>query len=729
LSPGGKRILAVTLPGAVIGVAVAALAALRTGAPEILELALYDARASAGAARHPASSEVALVAVDEDTVRLAGGVHPLPRGALAAIVEEARLAGARVVALDYILEDPLEGAFASENAALERALGAGDVVLATALPPAAPGHPSGVDPRVEEIRRRHARALGGAARPERFVLSPPVPRFALAATALGGVSQQLARNGRIYALRHVYPAGEGDYLSLPLAAAWLARGRPPLRLERDRLRVGDTAVPLGRDGTVYLRWYGPHEGHDDAPSTYPEVSAATLLRARLAREGAGEPPPASALAALRGRIVVVCQTLAGTKDKTPTPVNAGAVGGEVIANAIDNLLRGEFVRRLPPWGDAALALSLSLASALVVALVAARAVRPWAVLAVSVAGTGLLLVGWWVASIAALERGVWLPAFAPMLGALAAAFAADLRLFGLERRDRRFVHDALGRYTSPALVDTLLEHRELLDRFGGTRQDLTVYFSDIRGFTSFSERMDPEALVELLNAYLSTLTEIVERHGGYVDKYIGDAIMAVWGAPVPTTGHAQEACAAALEMRDRVAAQRPFWKQKYGVEIFAGAGLNTGPMVAGNIGSRQKTNYTVLGDAVNLASRLEGATKLYGVPILIGEGTWAAARGGIAARPVDVLQVKGKQRGVPVYELLGLAGHLSPSLEELLARWHPALGAYREGRFAEALAGFEDVLRVAPGDAPAAMYLARCRDLIANPPPPGWDGIHVLHDK
>ncbi len=719
------------LPGAIIGIAAAALGAVRAGAPELLELALYDARAAASAAPHPASGEVVLVAVDEETVRLAGGIHPLPRSALAAVVGEARRAGARVVALDYILEDPLEGALASENAELERALAGGGVVLASALPPAAASRPpEGTrDPRLAEIRRRHALPLGGSARRERFALSVPLPRFALAAAALGGVSQQQAENGRIYALRHFYPTAEGEYLSLPLAAAWLARGRPPLRLERDRLRFGDTSVPLTPEGLVHLRWYGPHDGRPGPTSTYPEVSAALLLRARLAGEGEGEPPPPAALDPLRGRIAVVCPTLAGTKDKQPTPVNAAAVGGEVVANAIDNLLRGEFVRRLPRWADAAIALGLSLASALVVALVAARAVRPWAVVAVSVAGAGILLAGWWRLSIAALERGLWLPAFAPMLGGLLAAFAADLRLFGLERRDRRFVHDALGRYTSPALVEALLAHRELLDRFGGTRQDLTVYFSDIRGFTSFSERMDPEKLVELLNAYLSTLTEIIERHGGYVDKYIGDAIMAVWGAPVPVADHALRACAAALEMRDAVEALRPAWKARYGAEIFAGAGVNTGPMVAGNVGSRQKANYTVLGDNVNLASRLEGANKIYGTAILVGEGTYAAARRGIAARRIDVLQVKGKKQGVPVYELVGLAGTLSASQEEPMARWERAIEAYRDARFAEALSGFEEVLRLAPQDGPAALYVARCRDFVASPPPPGWDGVYVLHEK
>ncbi|OFX22676.1 MAG: hypothetical protein A2V77_10690 [Anaeromyxobacter sp. RBG_16_69_14] len=728
---GADKLRAALLPGAFIGVAAAAMAMARTWAPEQVELALYDVRAAASAARRPASGEVVLVAVDEDTVRLAGGVHPLPRGALAAVVEEARRAGARVIAVDYILQDPLEGALASENAELERALAGGDVVLAVALPPAAAtGRAEGApDPMAAEVRRLHARSLGGTARPERFTLSPPLSRFALPAAALGGVSQQGAQNGRIYALRHLYPTAEGDYLSLPLAVAWLAKGRPPLVLEQGGLRLGDMAIPFGQSGLVHVRWYGAHDGRSGALSTYPELSAATLLRARLAREGAAAPLPPAALEPLRGRIAVVCPTLAGTKDKQPTPANAAAVGAEVVANAIDNFLRGEFVWRLPPWGEAAVALGLSLASAAVVALASARVARPWAAVALSAVGAGALLAGWWYFSMAALVRGVWLPAFTPILGGLLSSFAADLRLFALERRDRRFVHDALGRYTSPALVRTLLAHRELLDRLGGTRQDLTVHFSDIRGFTSFAEHMNPERMVEFLNVYLSTLTEIIERHGGYVDKYIGDAIMSVWGAPVPAVDHALRACAAALQMRDRVEALRPAWQARYGCEIFIGAGINTGPMVAGNVGSRRKTNYTVLGDSVNLASRLEGANKVYGTAILLGEGTYRAAREGIAARSIDALQVKGRKQGALVYELVGLAGELSAPEEERLARWEQAVAAYRRGRFAEALQGFEEVLRLAPQDGPAVLYATRCRDLLVEPPPPGWDGVHVLHDK
>ncbi|HEU4385697.1 MAG TPA: CHASE2 domain-containing protein, partial [Anaeromyxobacteraceae bacterium] len=753
----GRRPRVALLPGALVGLLAAALALSRSGAAEGFELDLYDLRAATAAAGSPASGAVVLVTVDDVAVRLAGGSWPIPRGALAAVVEEARRAGARVVAVDFVLEDPLEASLADENAALQRALTGGGVVVAAAFPradapappplagpwavlrgtfrseeaaeeaalaaswrgawpvaipadggvelwaagfaseaeagAAAPGGPVPArvrrlapeellrgDARTAAVRRRRAVDVGGASLPGRYALASPLPRFAMAAEALGGVSQEADQDGRIRALRHVYPTADGDFLSLPLAAAWLAAGRPALWIERGHLRLGERDLPLGPDGRLLVRWRGPWDGSGDPVSTYRQVSAALLLRTALAREGEGTTPSPESLAPLAGAVAIVSPTATASKDRHPTPVNPHATGGEIVAAAVDGLLRGEAVRRAPPAADAALSLLVALAAALLSALPAGVVSRPLAGLVFSGAGVAALLVGWWVATALFLARGLWLPAALPLAGGALSAFATQARLFARERADRRFVHDALGRYTSPALVRELVRRPELLDRFGGTRQELTVYFSDIRGFTSIAEGLPAERLVELLGEYLAAMTEAVERHGGYVDKYVGDAIMAVWGAPVPEPDHAGRACAAALEMRRALDQLRPGWKERFGVEIQAGAGLNTGPMVAGNVGSRRKANYTVLGDAVNLASRLEGANKAYGTSILVGEGTRAAAGEAFAFRSVDLVRVKGRSQGVAVFELVGRSADLSPEDRAFLAGWEAALSDYRAGR-------------------------------------------------
>jgi adenylate cyclase len=685
-SPSARKLRAALLAGSVAGLLGGALALARPEPLEAAERVLYDVRAARTAP--PAGPGVALVAIDDETIRLAGGTYPIPRSALAALLDEARRAGARSIALDLVLVDPLEGSLAEENAALEAALRRGAVVLA-------------------------ATAAEDPARPGRFLLQPPLPRFAAAAAALGVVSQRQDLDGKVRALRHAFPTDTGLLASLPRAAA--VEAAPP------RLFDG----PEGPDGRVLVRWTRPAR---PGAAVYPEVSGATLLRAALAREGEGAPPPPEALRPLDRAVVVLSSTAAAAKDKRPTPVDPEAVGGEVIATAVDGLLNDLAVRRLAPAADAAAALGLALASALLAAAVSLAGVGPGAALALSLLAVAATLGGAWAAAVALLARGVWVAAAAPLLAGLAAALSAQLALLAVERRDRRLVHDALGRYTSPALVRTLLARPELLDQFGGARQELTVLFSDLRGFTTASESLPPERLVELLNEYLSAMTEVVEAHGGYVDKYVGDAIMAIWGAPVPAADHAARACRAALDMRDRLAALRPGWRERFGVELHARTGLNTAPAVAGHVGSRRKASYTVMGDGVNLASRLEGANKAYGTAILAGEGTRAAAGEGLAFRAVDRVRVKGKTQGVAVFELVGRAAALGPAALAALAAWEAALADYRARRFAAARDAFA-VLAAPGGDGVARVYLARCEAHLAAPPPEGWDGVHELHEK
>jgi adenylate cyclase len=726
-----RTLRAALLPGAVAGLAAGALALSRVGASEQAELFLWDVRAGRAAWSNPASPHVAMVAVDDATVRLAGGIYPIPRSALAAILSEARRAGARSIAVDFILEDPLEGSLEDENAALEEAIAGGRVILGAASPRDRGDGPgaSARDALAAETLRGHAVDAGGRARPERFAVSLPLRRFARAASELGGVSQEQESDGRVHALRHVYPTEEGDLFSLPFATAWVELGRPPVRLDGGGLRIGDAVAPTLPDGRVLVRWTSPASGAADFDTVYPIVSGADLLRAALARDGEGAPPPEATLRPLRDAVVVLSATLTAGKDKRPTPINPRAVGGEIVATAIDGFLHGRYVERARPWADALAALGLALAAALVVGGVAMSRLRPAISAAASAAGVAIVAGGYWGLAQALAARGLWIGAAAPLAGAFLAALGAVLLTLMGEMRDRRFVHDALGRYTSPVLVQTLMERPDLLDRFGGARQEISVYFSDIRGFTTLSEGMEPERLVELLNEYLSAMTEIVERHGGYVDKYIGDAIMAIWGAPLPAPDHAARACAAAIEMRDRLAALRPVFRERYGVELHARAGVNTTAAVVGNVGSRQKTNYTALGDGVNLASRLEGANKAFGTSILCGEATRAATADGFAWRPVDLLRVKGKREGVPVHELVATSGGIDPAARERLARWEAAYELARRRRFGEAHAAFAALAAVQPDDGLAALWLERSAALAASPPPADWDGVHELHEK
>ena len=282
-------------------------------------------------------------------------------------------------------------------------------------------------------------------------------------------------------------------------------------------------------------------------------------------------------------------------------------------------------------------------------------------------------------------------------------------------------------YVPRDLVRAMLESGQEATLQGQTRE-LTVYFSDIAGMTSIAESMAPNALVEMLSRYFDEMTQVIAEQGGTVDKFIGDAIMAFWGAPAATADHAARACEAALRSQRRLEELRR--KNGTGLAaIRARIGIATGEVLVGNVGSHDRFNYTVMGDTVNLASRLEGLNKLYGTQILISDAAYRAARERITARPVGLVQVKGKSQCVEVWEPLALAAEDNAVARELARLFDEGLEAYRAGDFRAAAGRYEAALSVRPGDPPSDILLDRCRDFLASPPPLDWNGVYVATEK
>jgi adenylate cyclase len=273
-------------------------------------------------------------------------------------------------------------------------------------------------------------------------------------------------------------------------------------------------------------------------------------------------------------------------------------------------------------------------------------------------------------------------------------------------------------------------------QLGGKEMDLTVMFSDIRGFTGISEKLSPAALVHLLNEYLSPMTEIVLRRRGTLDKYIGDAVMAFFGAPVQTELHAANGCDTALEMIETLRPLREKWRieEPAWPEVDIGIGIHSGPMVVGNMGSAQRFSYTVMGDNVNLASRLEGLNRVYGTHVLVTDQTLNAARKGLndpaayTARELDSVRVLGKREPVRIFELRRRGPPLTEELP-LLDGYAEALVFYRAGRFAEARLQFESLLQRFAGDGPSALMRARCDRMLSVPQEKGWDGVFSMEHK
>jgi adenylate cyclase len=312
---------------------------------------------------------------------------------------------------------------------------------------------------------------------------------------------------------------------------------------------------------------------------------------------------------------------------------------------------------------------------------------------------------------------------------LALTFAAAATVEYLtEGKQRRQTRAAFDKYMSPEVVDEIMRDPDAI-KLGGEKKEISIFFSDVAGFTTISERLSPEELVLLLNRYLSAMTDIIRMHRGNVNKYLGDGIMALFGAPLGEPNHATLACYAALDSQTELARLREAWKQEGLPEIIARIGINSGPCIVGNMGSQARLEYTVMGDCVNLASRLEGANKFYDTMILLGTKTFELAEGDIEAREVDRLRVKGKQEPVVVYELLARKGLLAPERMKMVGVYREGLAAYKARDFSSAQRRFRESLELDPSDGPSRVYLARSTEYLVTPPPPQWDGVYELKAK
>lgn len=425
--------------------------------------------------------------------------------------------------------------------------------------------------------------------------------------------------------------------------------------------------------------------------------------------------------AVRRRTVFVGANAAGTYDQKSVPVGSIEPGVVIHWTAWANQVSGNFIRSMPDWA------ALLLALGVVVALAVSGAHQTGGVMGPILTAFGLALA---IAAVsyAGLSFGFY---FAPATPAVAAGFAMTgviVENFWIERRRRHEVQTMFGSYIDPEIVETLVRDPNAI-RLGGERREATVFFCDLAGFTDLSEQVTAEELLHLINGYLQETSDCLMEHGAYVDKYIGDAVMAVFGAPKPLANHALAACRAALAAQRILATRNIELAKTHGRTLGMRIGVNTGYMIVGNVGSERKKNYTVLGDPVNLASRLEAANKEFGTAILIGETTAALVRDHLAIRPLTGLKVKGKDVAVNVAEVVGEFADLTPAQKNFLAVYGEGHALYTGRRFAEAAIRFEQAATLAPADSMTKNLLADARLLAAHPPPADWHPFLKLTSK
>lgn len=439
----------------------------------------------------------------------------------------------------------------------------------------------------------------------------------------------------------------------------------------------------------------------------------------------------------RDKIVIVGSTLPEDKDILPVSISKeGKKGDNLIygvefhANVIGNILENNFLYAEPAIARILILIGLSLIS-----FNLSSAIREIRTKYGILMETGnfllaalLLFALKYFTEYLFIHHNYVMQLTGPAAAILLSYLSSTTYYYVSERKQKSLIKRMFSRYLSRNVVEELVKDPDKL-KLGGEKKELTVFFSDIREFSGFSELLSPEALVEILNEYLSEMSAIILQHNGTLDKFVGDAVMAFWGAPVSFTDHAVLACSAALEMQKHLTVLREKWDMNDPEDFQVRMGINTGQMIVGNVGGSERFDYTVIGDNVNLASRLEGANKIYHTQILITSNTYALVKDRFLIRELDDIVVKGKTKAIQIFELIDRLEVAGKEKLELVENFHKALHLYRSFQFEEALDIFHQ-LHVQFGDYPSSIYLSRCKFYIDNPPEKeDWDYTIKLTEK
>jgi adenylate cyclase len=730
---------------------------------ENIELRSLDARFRLRGPR-PHDDRIVIVDIDEKTLQRVGA-WPVPRSAYARAIDQLSSGGARVIAFDVAFPTPEKNSAVEALKRLEAELGSAASPLVIAKIREIQGTSDFDVMLADSIKRAGNVVLGHlfldaeraksqdqqAAADYFFILSgKPFPKiqhtgsrqfntktaWEQAGGTVGfGIESNiriLAEAARSYGFFDNNPDADGTMRHALLIARYQDQGEFPslafeaLRVYEDikdqstvaylaengleRIEVGPYTFPIQRDGTGLVNYTGPY-------GTYQHFSMADVID--------GAVPPST----FRDRIVFVGATAIGIGDLRTTPFNAlNAMGVEIHANALDNMLnsgiggRG-FLKR--GFNEEIIDIVLLCVMGLGLGYLFGW-LKPLNATLLALAALSLFAL---LVYIAFAKFGMWL-AFVVPAGTMLANYASitSFRMI-FEEREKRKIRKSFASYVAPSIINLIEKDPKKYLRTGGEMRELSIMFSDIRSFTTISEGMSPDDLVHFLNEYLGEMTDIIFKRWGTLDKYIGDAVMAFWGSPYPQDDHAVRSCAAALDMTTRLEELNMKWEAMGKKPISTGIGINTGPVNVGNMGSDKRYSWTVMGDHVNLASRLEGQTKDYRCRIIVGEGTFVRAREHYVFRDLDKIRVKGKLVPVNIYELLAYAKDAA-HYEDLLSKWNHALLLYRAGQWQDAINELEALLHKYPDDGPSHTLLHRCHEKVAEGVPAGvWDGVYVAKSK
>jgi adenylate cyclase len=713
---------------------------------ELIELKTYDLRFVSRGTLKP-SPAVAMAVIDEKSLD-AEGRWPWPRSKIATLIDVLSRDGAKVIGFDIIFSEPDENsqlglidrlagqldALAISDPRLRRFVAESrheadnDLALVNAIKRSRAavvlGYFFHMDQSALEYQldqgetERRLRRIAGSKYPQarhtgQRAHEPPFIRayapetnldiFSDVAAASGYFSLRSDRDGVLRWMPLAIQGGEDLFPPLGMLCAWHYLGRPPLTVEVGRygvegIQVGDRFVPTDEAGQLLINYLGP-------PKTFPYFSVTDILNGKVPKD------------TFKDRIVLVGATAVATYDLRNTPFNPLYPGMEVHATVIDNILTQSFMAR-PEWSRVFDVLAIVGMSSLTGIALTRLSPLKGMLFAAGLFALYIFLARWLFVS-----ARVWLNLVYPLLALVTGYTALTVYYYVTERRERKKLKGTFKHYVAPLVVEEMIKDPDRL-RLGGEEKVLTVLFSDLEGFTTYSERYSPNEMTEMLSEYYNRVTEQVFLHRGTLKEYVADELMAFFGAPLEQVDHAQRACSAALAMREQTIALASEWAKVGRPRLRARTGINSGPMLVGNLGSRYRFAYGVLGDQVNLGSRLEGLNKVYRTDIIIGENTARLVGAAFLLRDLDMVRVKGRAQVVRIYELLAKAGtSLVLEHEKAVSFYADGLEAYRNGMWGTALGLFTQALALWPQDGAARTMAERCQAYEKVPPPEPWDGV------
>jgi class 3 adenylate cyclase/CHASE2 domain-containing sensor protein len=705
----------------IIGISVFVLCfcAYYFGVLNQLEYRSYDARVVLMAEKTKPSEDIMVIVVDQDSIDWAqeqrGWSWPWPRKAFGEIVEYMNVSDASSVIFDIIFSEPSVYGPEDDLYFTRASADYGRVVQTvffssqtgnTNVWPNDIGKPTFKLNNFETIIK--SLSLNNEESSDRMRAQFPIAQLVTSANIISNVTGQ-PDSDNIYRRSALFLDFDDKAVPGLSAGGLIASGwsnEISYNQNKKSISWGDYTIPVDKNGQAILRFRGDM-------NRYIPYSAAQILQSAEDLAAGREPllPPEN----FTGKHMFVGLYAPGLFDICTTPISSAYPGMGMHITMMDNLLQQDFISEAPTWFS--LIIIFVIAGITVILTLYSKRIIQGVIGFVLLA---LVIIG---GTFFAYNAGFWVPMIAPLLAAALCFTSGTVYNYATEGSQRKFIKSTFGQYVSPVFIDKLIANPELL-KLGGERRELSVFFSDIQGFTSISEKMQPTELTEFINKYLSFMTDIIEDTGGYIDKYIGDAVVAFWNAPLDQEDHTAQALHSALECQRQLAERQESFQKEYGFSLITRIGINTGDILVGNFGSPRKKNYSMLGDSVNLGARLEGLNKQFGTHVMCTKYSFDKANEHetFYGRKLAKVAVVGKDEAVPVIE--PMLKETYERKKDVIAQFETAYDLFYDGKFSDALKIFETIKDLDP---PAKYYAEQCAYLISNPSE--WKGYWKAASK